>query len=158
MPAPPIRPTRQGDKLLVSGSHSKTAHCAAPLCGQTTRESKPFCPDHLMEAPYVAAIMGELKDRADELGRLRKLIEADAKKPWRTVDVLGGNCREILRHLSQLGGRTVERINREVFQTQELLLTENIVRALAAARMVKVGRTSRGSSVVELLPRGAALL
>jgi len=158
MPVPQERPTRQGDKLLTSGSYTNTPRCGAPRCDKSTRESKPFCPDHVAEAPYVAGVLGELKARSDELLRLKALIEADAKKPWKTIDVRGGNCREVLRHLSMFGGRTVERLNREVFQTHEALLTEHVVRALIDACLVSVVRTGRGSLMVSLLPRGAALL
>jgi len=48
------------------GQHKGTSPCQASGCTRSTREGKPFCSDHIENAPYVRRILGILTDRDEE--------------------------------------------------------------------------------------------
>lgn len=40
---------------------SKRADCQEPGCVRTTKEGKPYCPDHISRLPYIAHLMQEVE-------------------------------------------------------------------------------------------------
>jgi hypothetical protein len=57
----------------VSGKRKRThkrkpesRHCEVPGCGRTTRERKPWCPEHaLSHSPYVLEVKAEVARRGE---------------------------------------------------------------------------------------------
>ena len=91
--------------------------------------------------PYVRTILGVLAKRYAE--------EAQVKlRGARAVDPQGLTCREFLLHLSMHGARTLERLSRELKLESKTL--EGYVNALVRNGKVTLGRTNRGSTVVQL--------
>lgn len=116
-------------------------NCAVPGCKNTTRESKPFCPDHVEEHPYVAGIVAELDAREEEIA----LVEKDGAIG---VRLAGTVVDDLLRHLDEIGARTVQRLHRERMFKTNVAVTTIYVEAMAEAGLVTLGRTKRGSVVV----------
>jgi hypothetical protein len=108
---------------------------------KTTREGKPYCPDHVERHPYVQSILDVLAEREAETNRVRK-------KGSSAVDPAGLTAQELVLHLSLHGSRTVERLSRE-FQLESRVI-EDYVDALRVQGKVVLGRTTRGSTVVRL--------
>lgn len=81
--------------------------CGAAGCEKTTREQKPFCPDHVDQNPYVREIMGALSESDAE----RKSVK---KKGPKAVHLGGIVVNEIILHLELHGRRTVERLAKEL--------------------------------------------
>jgi len=120
---------------------STTRTCERRGCFKTTREGKPYCPDHVQDHEYVKNILSILAEREAEEGRVR------AKGPV-AVDTTGLTATELLLHLTLHGSRTVERLSRE-FQLENTVM-RNYVDALQTQGTVVLGRTTRGSTVVRL--------
>lgn len=130
----------------VHSPHNATSRsCEYAGCTKTTREGKPYCPDHVDNHPYVQSILHVLAEREAETDRVRT-HGADA------VDPAGLTAQELVLHLSLHGSRTVERLSRE-FQLESKVI-ENYVKALRREGKVVVGRTTRGSTVVRLSDLG----
>ena len=110
-------------------------------CAQSTREGKPFCPDHVDHHSYVQEILKILEERKAEEDRVRH-------EGPEAVNLTGLTARELMVHLSQHGSRTVERLSRE-FQLEAPVM-HDYVAALHTEGLVIVGRTTRGSTVVRL--------
>ena len=122
-----------------SSSATQTRSCR--VCGGTTREGKPYCPDHVVEHPYVQSILNTLVARREEEERVRQR-GADA------VDLTGLTAKELVLHLSLHGARTVERLSRELQLDSQVL--KGYVGALVEDGAVALGRTNRGSTIVRL--------
>lgn len=122
-------------------THGTIRTCRTPECGQSTREGKPFCPDHVDKHSYVQEILKILEEREAEEERVR------VQGP-EAVNLTGLTAQELMLHLSQHGSRTVERLSRE-FQLEAPVM-HNYVSALLEEGLVIVGRTTRGSTVVRL--------
>jgi hypothetical protein len=120
---------------------STTRFCDVSGCTQTTREGKPFCPDHVDQHPYVQTILGMLAEREQEEDRVRKA-------GFKAVNPQGLTARELVLHLSLHGARTVERLSRELQLDSKVL--DGYVGALVRKGIVSLGRTNRGSTVVRL--------
>lgn len=118
-----------------------TRLCRSTGCDQTTREGKPFCPDHVEHHPYVQEILGTLAEREAEEERVRT-----AGAP--AVDPSGLTARELVLHLSLHGARTVERLAREL--QLDPTIVDGYVSALVDRGFIALGRTNRGSTVVQL--------
>jgi len=108
---------------------------------KTTREGKPFCPNHVECHSYVQSILHILAEREAETNRVRT-------KGSVAVDPSGLTAQELVLHLSLHGSRTVERLSRE-FQLESRVI-EEYVDALRVRGKVILGRTTRGSTVVRL--------
>lgn len=115
--------------------------CAAAACGQSTREGKPYCSDHVGEHPYVQEILSTLAARQAEEAAVRNRGSG-------AVDIGGLTARELLLHLSLHGARTVERLSRELQLESQVL--SGYVSALVDDGRVSLGRTNRGSTIVRL--------
>lgn len=120
---------------------STTRSCEHSGCLKTTREGKPYCPDHVERHAYVQSILAILAEREAETARVRK-------KGPSAVDPSGLTASELMLHLSLHGSRTVERLSRE-FQLESAVI-HNYVTALKGQGKVVLGRTTRGSTVVRL--------
>jgi len=113
--------------------------CGTPGCLKTTREGKPHCPDHVEDHAYVQEILSQLAARDREL-------ENVSKRGWRAVTLDGITATEILLYLRIHGERTVERVRREhLLSRYPKAVTRAYAQALANAKRVTVGRTTRGS-------------
>jgi hypothetical protein len=115
--------------------------CQHAVCEQTTREGKPYCPDHVESHPYVRDILDTLAARHAEEDAVRT-VGAEA------VNLSGLTARELLLHLSLHGARTVERLSRELQLDSQVL--KGYVSALVGDGRVELGRTHRGSTIVKL--------
>lgn len=127
-------------RAMEKGSGT-TRLCRSPNCVQTTREGKPFCPDHVEHHPYVQEILGTLAEREAEEERVRT-----GGAP--AVDPRGLTARELVLHLSLHGARTIERLSREL--QLDTAIVEGYVNALVERGSIALGRTNRGSTVVQL--------
>lgn len=115
------------------------------VCGQATREGKPYCPDHVERHGYVQEVMAALERRAAEEERV-------LRKGAAAVDPEGINAREILLQLRLHGERTVERLARDLQLDPRLV--PHYAQALARRGLVRLGRTSRGCVLVEPVADG----
>jgi len=131
---------RTQDKWGRHGRRRAT-HCEAAGCSQPTREGKPYCSKHVEEHPYVQELLGKLADKAAEEGRVQR-------QGSRAVDVDGLTAQEILLFLKVHGGRTVQRLSRELNIDCKTL--EGYVSALRRRKLVKTSPTRRGGSIVRL--------
>lgn len=132
---------RAVEHLSYRSSTSTTRFCDHLGCVQTTREGKPYCPDHVEQHPYVQAILSTLAEREAEEEKVRV-------RGSKAVNPIGLTARELVLHLSLHGARTVERLSRELQLDAKVL--EGYVAALVRQGIVALGRTNRGSTVVRL--------
>lgn len=119
----------------------KNRICEQPDCTQSTREGKPYCPDHVESHPYVQDILARIAERDDQ-------DEKVAKRGARAVDLESLTVGEILQHLAFNGARTEERLVREL--NLDVKTLDGYLRALARRGYVSFGKTKRGSTVVKL--------
>ena len=126
---------------ISAPNRGPSKHCEQAECKLSTREGKPFCPDHVAEHVYVRNIQDQLLVRTNEW----KAVE---KKGGEAVDVAGTTAKEILLILTMQGSRTIKRISREV--NLDSSLVESYIDALKKAGLVQVGRTTRGNRTVAL--------
>ena len=133
-----IRPGEANRKV-----HGKMKSCIKPtkrgLCGASTREGKEFCGDHLEELPYIKKLMNRIKNKSDEVGRVRK-------KGKKAVDPSSETLREIKNHLQFRGARTTKCLQREMQLTESTI--EGFVDYLEDEDTVTLSRTSRGDTVI----------
>ena len=126
---------------VYTSTSSTTRACEREGCMQTTREGKPFCPDHVEHHTYVRSILKVLEEREAE----REAVRRHGPK---AVDLAGLTAQELVLHLSLHGSRTVERLSREFQLDSEVI--KGYVNALQIKGTVILGRTTRGSTVVGL--------
>ncbi len=115
--------------------------CALDGCANTTRERKPYCTAHVEHHAYVRGLLSSVKGREEEEARVRRL-------GTRGVDSGGLNAREILQQLRVHGDRTAERLALAIRIDLELM--QVYLSALARRKLVRLGRSDRGSTVVSL--------
>ena len=115
--------------------------CEEPGCFNNTRESKPFCPDHVTSHPHVQAMMAKHVERDAE-------IEAVRQRGHRKVDPQGLTAQELMLHLRNNGMHTVERLAKELQLETDTL--SDYVLALKKSGRVVMGKTPRGSITVRL--------
>lgn len=131
------------DRFLahLDPKRSQARTCDAAACTQTTREGKPYCPDHVDLHPYVQDLISNLstKDEQDD---------AVKSKGPRAVKLDSITVQELLLHLELNGPRTEERLVREL--NLDLKTVSGYVQALRRKQLVTTGYTKRGSMVVKL--------
>lgn len=115
--------------------------CDIEGCENTTREGKPFCPDHIDHLPEVSRIKQRLAAVEDEI-TLVKRYGAHA------VDVDGFTAHEILHYLDQYGGRTIARMARDFGMEAEVM--GYYVRKLKRKKLVKTKPSRRDGTLVAL--------
>jgi hypothetical protein len=125
-----------------TGSKSSSKSCDDTGCKKTTREGKPFCPDHVDLHDYVQNIQAIILAQETE----RTEVE---KKGAKAVDVNGNTAKEILLVLMMNGSRTLRRISREI--NLDNVLVQAYVDALEKAGKVRTGVTTRGDTTVAIL-------
>lgn len=121
-------------------------HCEAPGCDQATREGKAYCSEHVEQHPYVQGLLAQLaeRDRQDE---------EVARRGAKAASLGAITAQEILAHLAFHGPRTEERLCRELNVDDRTL--GGYVSALKKARLVVLGTTKRGSTLVKLAKKRA---
>jgi hypothetical protein len=118
-------------------------HCEREGCHQATREGKAFCSDHVEEHPYVRDLMARLAEREAQ-------DDLVSKRGAKAVDLESSiTVQEILQHLDFHGARTEERLCRELNLDTRTL--HGYVQALRRRRLVTLGTTKRGSTLVKPL-------
>jgi predicted transcriptional regulator len=91
--------------------------------------------------PYVQDLIARLEQRESEDERVHK-------RGPRAVNLQGITTQEILQHLAFHGPRTEERLCREL--NLEVKTLQGYVQALRRKKLVTLGHTKRGSTVVKL--------
>lgn len=129
------------DERIRGRSRARTSACQVDGCRESTREGKPYCPEHIDRLDYVARIQAQLEEREAEVAEV-------AKRGWKAVNIDGPIVKEILMHMRMKGTQTVERMAREVAGGQLSDVIEQYVEALVRKRLVKLGTTQRGSTAV----------
>ena len=122
-------------------SDSRTRFCAAAGCILTTREGKPYCPDHVDRHPYVQNLLSALAEREDEESKVKQ-------RGARAVNPEGLAVKELILHLSLHGARTEERLCRELQMEPKVL--DGYINSLKRRGIIAFGRTNRGSTVIRL--------
>jgi len=110
-------------------------------CGRTTREGKPYCPDHVGQHPYIAGLLTRIGETDDEVERVKKQGFRGVSKDSIIVD-------DILIKLRTEGPRTVERIARAVHI--EPLLVEKYGKYMINKGMIVSFISKRGSTVYKI--------
>ena len=105
----------------------------------STREGKPFCPDHVEMHPYVQEVVAFRKLRDAEIVRI-----ADGRQV--ADDSL--LFKEIIIHITNLGSKTVERLACDLMIDIEAI--KKLIKAMKRQKLIKIGRSKRGSTVVRL--------
>jgi len=131
------------DKMFDVGTRSHTQYCKT--CGTATRESKPFCSDHVESHAYVKGVLAVLQEMENE----QEQIKTASRGAWKRVDIHGPKCDEIMLYLNQHGARTAKRVLRDVFSANSSVKTVEIYsEALQRAGLITMCHTSRGSLVL----------
>ena len=111
------------------------------VCGESTREGKPFCPEHVERNAYVRNILQALEDQEKEHTKaLKKGTSAIANNSLTAI--------EMVKVLAIRGTTTVNRIAREV--NLDLELVEVYARYLGERRITRSGTTTRGNKTLTL--------
>jgi hypothetical protein len=135
---------------LLIGARSATSgtrFCEVPQCTETTREGKPYCPEHVDHHPYVQQLLQDLAEQEDERERAAKKGAVDK------VDLEGENAKAILRELQHHGERTLERLARDTKLPLEAVRT--IGEALKRKNLVTFGQTKRKDETLKLATQAA---
>lgn len=126
-------------------STSGTRLCDVPGCRETTREGKPYCPDHVEMNPYVQQLLSMLSTQEEERDRAS---QAKARNRSTKIDLNGENVQAILRELKAYGERTFERLARDTQIPVDVV--EQICKALKRKKLVVLGKTKRNSQTARL--------
>jgi len=140
-------------ELAQAKRSTGTRFCEVPACTQTTREGKPFCPDHVDHNPYVQDILEHLAVREDEEDRAKReaiRLRGNPRSKLRDfADLDGPTAKMLIQYLEIHGAKTMERLARDLQLDDDVL--NMFVRALVNANRVDLDYTKRGSQVVRLL-------
>ncbi|MCA8921624.1 MAG: hypothetical protein KDD82_07415 [Planctomycetes bacterium] len=109
--------------------------CGAAGCMESTREGKPYCPEHVLMNPYVRELLERLAGREAEEQKVLRVGQ-------RAVDPEGITAQEILSYLRVHGQRSLPQLGREL--TLDVKLVGSYVRVLESKRWVKTKRDARG--------------
>ena len=120
--------------------------CEYPGCLLTTRDGKPYCPEHVEENPYAKRVTEEIARRKRDDDRARK-----PKAPISSFNIEGITAQSILQHLGEHGTRTRERLCRELALEFDVL--DGYIRALLKKDLIYLGRTHRGNVTLSLRHR-----
>jgi len=136
---------RVADRTPIPTNTPVSRACKIDGCELTTREGKPFCPEHIDETPYVRALLESIADRNAEDEKVRKR-EIDPED----YNLCGITAQSILQQLRNYGTRTRVRICRELMLDKKTL--DGYADALARADLVVLGSTHRGCETLSLRP------
>lgn len=127
--------------LYGAGTARGPRVCTLRGCFKSTREGKPFCPDHVDSNPYVQGILAQLKARDEEEELVRRHGAC-------FVNVGEMRAQGLLEHLHIHGDKTMERVAREV--QLDVPTLKKYMTALKKVGLVTFGRTARGATIVRL--------
>jgi hypothetical protein len=128
--------------VTISTRNYNGKHCEAKGCKCSTREGKPYCPEHVNEHQYVSNLLELVNKKAKEEKRV-------LEKGYKAIKPGSLTITEVMSHLNQIGTITVHGLSR--FLVIDYLVLEQYVIYLEKAKKVHVGTTSRGSKTVRLL-------
>jgi hypothetical protein len=120
--------------------YQRAAKCERPGCDKSTKHHKPFCSQHVDEQPYVSRLLGLLAETQRE-------HEAVRRRGWKAVSLDGVTASEVLSQLYQYGGRTVERLSRDLQLPVSVI--QSYADALAKAGLVGLGRSARKNVLLQ---------
>lgn len=115
------------------------SYCQVASCNESTRENKPYCSDHVEQAPYVQRVLLELELRELEAANL------NVNKP---IDINGHLVREATLLLKQ-SSYTAARLARLL--DIEHVAAENLIVFMDQKGMAHRGRTERGSTTIRAI-------
>lgn len=102
------------------GKRQKTHYCEADGCDRTTRESKPFCRDHIDRIDYAADLLNRISNR-------ETYLEEVEKRGSKAVDLTSSVTREIIANVWINGPRTQARLRRELALTAKVINAHALV-------------------------------
>lgn len=114
---------------------------------KATRESKPYCTDHVEKHPYVVKLLQEIEQREAEVSVLERFR---SRRPSRTSFLIEELIRDLMYGCE--GAATVPRLCRNL-QLGTSLVTR-IARVAAEEDLVVLGKNSRGFVTVHLVGFG----
>lgn len=123
--------------LPEGGQHKGTSPCNASGCMRSTREGKPFCSDHIENAPYVRQILGILTARAEE----ERVLELKRGRIPKT----GFFYRECLL-LLRSKDFTTKGLARRLDLSHHA--AERLIKLIARDGLARKGETSRGDVTI----------
>jgi hypothetical protein len=123
----------------TTGTPSESRRCKKDGCASSTRDGKPFCPNHVEEADYPQSLLEELKKRRTEVALLLKGEE---------IPDDGHLVRETLLLLAW-SACTERRLGRMLDIPYKAV--EILVEQLQEVQRVRKNRTPRGSVIVEII-------
>lgn len=121
---------------------NQTLRCKASDCGASTREGKPYCPDHVDQNDYVKSLIAKLDAKDQEA---RKVV----KKGQEVISNDSLTLREVVQELKFHGPRTIARLCRDT-QLEKDVLVGYIDRLVREGRAEKFN-TQRGCDSVRLV-------
>jgi len=129
-------------EIYCEPATTQTKICKVDNCGDTTRENKEYCTEHVVAQPYVQDLLKRMKDRdvEDEQVRMQGTV---------AVNLNGITVQEITLQLKQNGTRTVERLTREIDLDKSVI--RSYVIAMKTAGLVLHSWTERNSIAVTLV-------
>ena len=126
-----------------SASISCSRECEAVKCHETTREGKPFCPEHVELNPHAHRVAQEIARRERE-----DRCVARGETSVEQMNTSGITAAAIMQCLGEKGTRTKARICREL--NIESAVLDGYVEALSRKNLVVVGTTIRGNETLTL--------
>ncbi len=127
---------------------SETRTCEVRECAKTTREGKPYCPDHVERHLYVQWIL-------EQISGMDHAAQEIKEHGTRAVDPDGPLVGEILDRLTNephLGFASVARLTKEV--RRDAAVVRKVLYVASKRGLVILGKNKRGNSTVELIKRG----
>lgn len=135
---------RVAEKLSTGRTSQHSRRCGDSGCNEATREGKPFCSKHVTRNDYATHVLQEIADREAEDAAVLK-----PRTPLSAYNLRGITAQSIIQSLREHGPRTKARLCREL--NVERALVDAYARALIRAKIIRLGHTSRGNEVLELL-------
>ncbi|RJR06227.1 hypothetical protein C4588_08060 [Candidatus Parcubacteria bacterium] len=120
--------------------YSHTRKCA--VCGETTREGKEFCTNHVENHSYIKDLMSRMHARDEEDHKV--MMEGSA-----AVNYDGVTVQEIMIHLRQTGTKTIDGLSKALSLDKTVI--QKYVFALRDRNQVEIFSTQRESMAVRLL-------
>jgi len=124
--------------------------CAKDCCKNFTKERKPFCSEHILEAGYARTLFDLVESAEAEVNRVNK-------RGARAIQLDGLVVEEILAGIADAGEITWKRLVKEraiCLQQANERASKAYLSKLQRAGLVKKRVTRRGSDIVSLTPRG----
>jgi len=122
-------PLKGGRPGRYPPSRSESRTCAEPDCIKTTREGKPYCPEHIIKMPRVQQLLLQMADREKEVEEAEKGLDQLKDHLEEHPDSL--LIKELLLRLRTQGPQTIDslpkslQISSTAVNSYVLLLLEN---------------------------------